>query len=89
MIPHRLIRTSLVGLGIVCSGCVQGNLYATVAPHLGQATDCVPYKPMAEDAKHWLASNPLPAPPSYYAWEDYQADRIRPKLDRDCEGDTR
>jgi hypothetical protein len=86
---RRLTRASLVGLAIVCSGCVSGNIYATVAPHLGQTTDCVPYKPMAQDAKDWLASNKVPAPQSYFDWEDYQADKVKPKLDRDCEGDTR
>ena len=83
----RLIRLSLIVLAVqvTVSSCVRGDVIATIAPHLGQTTECVEPMPLAQDAKDWLASNPKPAPTSWFAWEDYQAEKVTPKLLKDCE----
>lgn len=67
---------------IVCS-CFQDGAI-TVAPHLGQQAECVPYVPLAEDAKAWLKKHLKDRPQSFNDWANWLHDRVQPKLEKDC-----
>lgn len=85
---RRLYRPGLsilaASLGIGFSACAD-NVSVVVAPNLGKTAECLEWMPMPEDARLWLTTAPIPAPPGWYAWEDWLADRVKPKLISDCE----
>lgn len=81
----RLFRLmASLPLAVLATACAD-TVSVVVAPRLGQTTECVEWQGMGDIAADWLASNPVPAPPEWFAWEDYLASKVQPKLAKDCE----
>lgn len=78
--------TALMLLSAILTGCsFMDHAAVTVAPHLGQTAECVPYRPLAADAKAWLDRHPEKPPASWAAWRHWLAGEVQPKLAKDCE----
>ncbi len=82
---RRLSRLiALLPLAGLVTACAD-NVSVSVAPNLGKTAECVEWFPMPEAAGDWLKRHPEQPPAEWFQWEDYQADRVQPKLAKDCE----
>jgi hypothetical protein len=70
-------------LSLGCSGCAH-DVTVTVAPHLGETVDCLPWQSPDAAAKAWVSKHASDRPKSFDQWAAWLERDVKPHLAKEC-----